>query len=100
MYATIIFSNGAEITTQSNGNCFITDIKPEFPDDLSVVMIDEQSTQTVFKNAELIECASIDNRYWFAFRELSIEEIRQKELEDTIQMLTDGILEISETVYA
>ena len=38
--------------------------------------------------------------YWFAFRELSAEELRQKELEDTIQMLTDCLLEMSELIYS
>ena len=100
MKANIGFANGSEITAELNGTCFITDVKPEFPEDLTVVTVTCGDEASELHNVEIIECASVDGRYWFSFRELSPEEKRQRELEDAIQMLTDCLLEMSEAVYA
>ena len=99
--ATITFADNSTLSSDYNGDCFITDEKPDFPDDLSVIEIDRigEEEETLY-NAELMECASADGRYWFSFREPSPEERRQKELEDTIQMLTDCLLEMSELIYS
>lgn len=77
---TIIFADGTQLTAQQNGDCFITAQKPSFPADLSVVTIGEQ----VLEDVALVECASIDRRYWFAFRPLSPEEIWRAEIEDAL----------------
>lgn len=100
MNVSLLFVDGAEIEADQNGTCFITDTKPNFPDDLSVVTVSGLSGEYILHNAELIECASVDGRYWFAFRELSTDELRQIEYDNTIQVLTDCLLEMSETVYA
>ena len=76
----IIFSNGTEVVAEQNGNCYIVDSKPDFPADLSTVIIGEQ----VLENVALVECASIDGRYWFAFRQLSPQEIWMAEIEDAL----------------
>ena len=89
----IYFSNGLEVAAERNGDCFITDGKPEFPDDLSVVTISDLSQEFELHNVEIVECASSDERYWFSFRERTREEM-------TIQMLTDCILELSQEVYS
>jgi len=39
---------------------------------------------TVLKNAEVIECASVDGRYWFAFREMSEMELWRANIEDAL----------------
>jgi hypothetical protein len=76
----IIFSDGAEIVAEQNGTCYIVDEKPDFPADLSTVTIGEQ----VLENVALVECASIDGRYWFSFRQLSPQEIWMAEIEDAL----------------
>lgn len=97
-----INSDSAEMTINAeiNGDCYITESKPSFPDNISSVVISEGQTDTILHHAVPIECASVDGRYWFSFRELTPEEIRQGELDNTLQMLTDCLLEMSETVYA
>ena len=100
MNVRIRFKDGAELTAERNGDCYITDTKPNFPDDLSVVWINNGAYETVIKNAEIAECAAVDGRYWFAFIETPAEVLRQRELEDTIQMLTDCLLEMSELIYS
>ena len=97
----ITFANGSGLDAEVNGNCYITDTRPEFPDDLSVVTVTADSiyNNRTYRNAQIIECASTDGRYWFTFHELSPVEVRLKELEDTNQMLTDCILEITEKLY-
>lgn len=76
----IVFSDGTEIVAEQNGTCYIVDEKPEFPTDLSIVTIGEQELE----NVALVECASIDGRYWFAFRQLSQQEIWMAEIEDAL----------------
>ncbi len=76
----IIFSNGTEILAEQNGDCFITDEKPDFPADMSTV----QAGDKTLENVAVVECASVDGRYWFAFREMTPEEIWRAEIEDAM----------------
>lgn len=76
----IILSNGTELIAVRNGDCFIVDEKPDFPADLSTVTVGEETLE----NVSVVECASIDGRYWFAFREMSPEEIWRAEIEDAL----------------
>ena len=102
MEATIKFKNGDEITAQVNGDCFITNAKPEFPDDLTNLEITKDGQVTVILEAMLIECASVDGKYWFSFMEKPLN-IRQAEeiekLKNENEMLIECILEMSEVVY-
>ena len=100
MNVSIRFKDGTGLNAERNGDCYITDTKPDFPEDLSVVWIGDGSSETALHNAELTECAVTDGRYWFAFIETPADVLRQRELEDTIQMLTDCLLEMSELVYS
>ena len=99
MEARIIFKDGTEITAEMNGNCFITQSKPVFPADLSTVTVESEDGEKVFSNAQLIECASVDGRYWFAFNEESPMEATIRELQENNDMLTECILEMSEIIY-
>ena len=99
-YTTLIFNNGTTLQTERNGDCFIVDNKPIFPDDLSIVIINNDFGQQVRYNVEIIEPPSPDGKYWFAFRELSPEELEQNAMKNAIQMLTDCLLEMSEIIYA
>lgn len=83
----INFKNGLMIETELNGNCYIVDSKPKFPSDLSEIIVIEDDIETVIHNAEILECASVDGRYWFAFRELTEQEIAEIKKSE---MITDA----------
>lgn len=96
MEARIIFKNGTEITAEMNGNCFITQSKPAFPSDLSTVTVETEEGTITYKNAILIECFSLDGRYWFAFNEVSEAERSIQQMQANIEyiaMMTDVELE-------
>lgn len=78
-----------EITAEKNGDCYIVNSKPEFPSDLSVVTITGESVETLH-NARIIECASIDERYWFAIGEMTPDELWRAEIEDALCELSMG----------
>ena len=79
----IRFNDGNEISAEINGDSYIVNTKPEFPEDLSNVVISGEDINKRYDNAELIECASVDGRYWFAFREIPQEEA------DAVQLRAD-----------
>ena len=62
MEAKLIFSNEIEMNVEQNGNCFIVNNKPEFPEDLSIITIINKDGTQVLHDVQIIECASIDNR--------------------------------------
>ena len=103
MQATITFGNGTTITAEKNADCYITAAKPEFPEILGTVTIAAGEEEKVIEDAMLIECASIDGRYWFAFMETP-EDVKLRnritELETMNEMLEECILEMSEIIYA
>ena len=94
--AKIVFQNGMEIEAEENGSSLITDSRPDFPVDLSSVLVIGACGERIFKNAEIVECASVDGRYWFAFREISEAERAAKQMQANIEdiaMMTDVDLE-------
>lgn len=99
MEAKIIFKDGTELTAEKNGDCLILTQKPSFPDDLSTVTVQAEDGVREYHNALLIECESIDNRYWFAFNEESEADRTIRELKEQNDMLTECILEMSEIIY-
>lgn len=100
MEAKIIFKNGTELTAEVNGNSYILMDEPEFPEDLSVVTVQENGSNTVFNNAKVQPCASVDGRYWFTFVEEGELERALRELREENEILTECILEMSEIIYA
>jgi hypothetical protein len=80
MEVKIIFIDGTELVAEQNGDCFIVDERPDFPADMSTVQVGEETLE----NVALVECASIDGRYWFSFRPLSQQEIWMAEIEDAL----------------
>lgn len=70
---TIKFADGTELSAEQNGSCYIVNEKPDFPTDLSEVTV-EGGENASFVNAQVIECASVDGRYWFSFREVTADE--------------------------
>lgn len=66
----ITFTNGIMIEAEKNASSLIMDRKPDFPQDLSSVTVTGADWKRIYRNVEIIECASVDNRYWFAFYEV------------------------------
>ena len=77
---TIIFSDGTELVAAQNGDCYIVAQKPTFPADLSTVQVGDKTLE----NVSIVEAASTDGQYWFAFREMTPEEIWRAEIEDAL----------------
>ena len=70
----IVFQNGMEMEAEENGSSLITESRPDFPADLSSVTVIGSGGEHIYKNAEIVECASVDYRYWFTFREIPESE--------------------------
>ena len=83
----IIFKDGTELTVERNGSSFITDEKPAFPEDLKNITIEGQT----IANGRIIECASVDGRYWFAITEIPQDELDKAAYDDALAELTELI---------
>ncbi len=92
----IAFQNGTEMEAEENGSSLITDSRPDFPADLSSVAVIGAGGERIYKNAEIVECASVDNRYWFTFREIPESERIARQTQANIEyvaMMADIDLE-------
>lgn len=98
MEAKIIFKDGTTIIAEINGDCYILNTKPEFPEDLSEVTIESQENIKVLHDAILNECYGIDNRYWFNFCEESAYDKTIRELKEENKMLEDAIIELADII--
>lgn len=99
METKIIFKDGTELTVEKNGDCLILTQKPSFPEDLSTVTVQAEDGTREYHNAQVLECASVDGRFWFAFTEESEADRTIRELKEQNDMLTECVLEMSEIVY-
>ena len=99
MEARITFKNGETLTVEKNGDSYIMQNKPVLPADLSLVTVESEDGSREYHDAILIECASVDGRYWFAFNEESEADKTIRELQESNDMLTECILEMSEIIY-
>ena len=86
----IIFKGGAELEAEKSGSCYITNKKPTFPQDPFFVTISGEDGDIVIENAQLVECASIDSRYWFTFVEVSPLDLWKASIEDALCELSMG----------
>ncbi len=91
MEATITFANGSKLTAEMNGNCFIKNSKPSFPEDLTTVTVESDNGTQVIKNAIVQDCASVDGKYWWCFVEKDPRDME-------IEMLEDAIIELAEII--
>ena len=92
----ITFKNGMKMEAEVNGSSLITDSRPDFPSDLSSVTVTGTDGERIYRDAEIIECASVDNRYWFSFREVPETERATRQMQANIEyiaMMTDINLE-------
>lgn len=85
--AKITFNNGFQLEAEQNASSFITDTKPDFPAGLSNVTVSSEEFTTSYQHAEIIECASVDGRYWFALREVPESERRERQMQADIDYL-------------
>lgn len=83
---TITFAGGDSIEAEKNGGSFIVD-EPFEEKDLSEVTIEGAEETTVLHDAELIECASVDGRYWFTLREITEAEAEAVQLRADVDYL-------------
>ena len=89
---TIRYGNDLSIIAEVNGSSFITDNDPDMPDFFPEVEIEYADYTVTLHNAQLVECAAIDNRYWFALVEMPQQELLISRLQatvDYIAMMTD-----------
>lgn len=88
---TLTFIDGSTLEAERNGSCFVTETKPELPEDLSRI---EVSDGEIYEDCDFIECASPDNNYYFSFikkPENSLDKL-QAQIE-YIALMTDIELE-------
>lgn len=91
MEAKIIYKNGSEMNVEMNGNSFILNEKPTFPDDLSEITVQSDTESKTYLNARVQDCASIDGRYWFCFIEESTIERENRMLRNEIESLNNDL---------
>lgn len=85
--AKIVFKNGMEIEAELNGSSLIVDTKPDFPSDLSVVTVIATDGERTYNNAEIVECASVDDRYWFTVLEIPETERAARQIQANIEYI-------------
>ena len=98
MNAKIVFSDGTEISVEKNADCYITQTKPAFPEVFGDVTVESEEGNRVIMGAQLIECASVDGRYWFTFGEESEYDRTIRELREENEMLEGAIAELAEII--
>lgn len=88
----IIFNDGTEIEVYVNGDCFIAETEPTFPEDLSTVTITKDGVETELHNVSVQEAASVDGRYWFIFvTPTQLDKIQSQMLYTAL--MTDTLIE-------
>lgn len=90
--ATIKFKDGTEIEAEVNGNNYITETRPEFPEDMTEVIVVKNEAEETLKNVSIQESAGLDDRFWFIFHEATQQEITESQVFYTA-MMTDTLLE-------
>ena len=83
----ITFNDGKIIEAIKNGTCYIVDEKPEFPDDLTDISIEESNSTTYIKFGKIVDIQSNDSRYWFAIDVVSEAERANEQLRADIDYI-------------
>ena len=90
MEVKITFGNGEIITAEKNGESLIMQQKPGFPAVLGVVTVEStDGGGRIYNDPQIVECASIDGRYWFCFVEESPQEKRIRQIEEKNEALVE-----------
>lgn len=96
---TLTLKDGTKIETILNGNNYISDT--DVSDDL---LTDENLSEMKFgdvtaKNMKCTNHFEEGGKFHFIFSEMTEQEIKEKEMQSTIDMLTECLLEMSSVVY-
>ena len=100
MEVKIKFDSSDVIFAEQNGESFITEQKSSFPADMGLVTVEGKDGVRTYNEPQIVECASVDGRYWFCFAEESPMQKRIRQLEANNDALLECLLEMSEIVYA
>lgn len=88
---TVILEDGKRLTNlRMNGNNYITSEKISksiFENNCSSITVDDGESTMEFTNMELVHVTEMPDGYWFAFRELSKDEIAFRELRSDIAFI-------------
>ena len=96
MEVKITFGNGEVIAAEKNGESLITQQKPGFPAVLGVVTVESADGGVrIYNDPQIVECASIDGRYWFCFVEESPQEKRMRQLVEENEILAGAVEELA-----
>ena len=70
--------------------------KPGFPAVLGVVTVEStEGGVRIYNDPQIVECASIDGRYWFCFAEESPQEKRMRQLVEENEILAGAVEELA-----
>lgn len=92
---TIKINNDLEIEAEQNGTSFIVPKKPDFPKQVLKAEVTSENGTEVFDNFEILECAAVDDNYWFGFHRFPEEEINQAKQQAQVlytALKTDSII--------
>ena len=89
MEVKITFGSGEIITAEQNGGSFITEQKPNFPTDKGLITVEGTDGVRTYSDPKIVECASVDGRYWFCFVEESPQEKRIRQIEEKNEELVE-----------
>lgn len=88
---TITLSNGEKITNlEKNGTNFVSKTKIDekiFYGNLSKMIVNDGEKDTEYKNVELIQQVQYGEDWYLAFRELTLQELKEIELNAKIEYL-------------
>ena len=95
MEVKITFGNGEIITAEKNGESLIAQQKPGFPAVPGVATVESEDGVRTYNEPQIVECASIDGRFWFCFVEDSPQEKRIRQLAEENEILAGAVEELA-----
>ena len=95
MEVKITFGSGETIAAEKNGESLIAQQKPSFPDELGLVTVEGADGIRTYSDPQVVECASVDGRYWFCFVEESPQEKRIRQLAEENEILAGAVEELA-----
>ena len=95
MEVKITFGSGETIAAEKNGESLITQQKPSFPEELGLVRVQADNGSRTYDDPHVVECASVDGRYWFCFVEESPQEKRIRQLAEENEILAGAVEELA-----
>ena len=102
---TITLADGTILNNlRLNGNNFVSETEiteEDFEGKLDqVTIVGTNGDLANLTHVELVQIRHYDDGYYFVLRELTPAEIKEQEIDNTIEMLTECILEMSEQLYS